>query len=56
MSPVVLYQYTPPLFFLRDHNGNCVIPAIAPYAELFNFLTFKMQKFSILMNLYLHTL
>ena len=41
MFPVVLYQYTPALFFLRDHNGNkvtqlfCVMPAIAPYGERF---------------------
>ena len=42
--------------FLRDHNGNkvaqlfCVIPAIAPYGELF------LPQFSILMNLFLYTL
>ena len=24
MFPVALNQYTPPLFFLRDHNGNKV--------------------------------
>ena len=41
MFPVAaLYQYAPPLLF-RDHNENkvkqllYVIPAIAPYGELF---------------------
>ena len=40
MFPFVLNQYTPPRFFLRDHNGNkvsklfCVIPATAPYHNL----------------------
>ena len=42
MFPFVLNQYTPPRFFLRDHNGNkvtqlfCVIPAIAPYHNYHN--------------------
>ena len=41
MFPVVLYQYTSLPFLERDPNENkvtqlfCVIPAIAPYGELF---------------------
>ena len=41
MLPLVLPQYTPPLFFLRDQNGNkatqllSVILVIAPYRDVF---------------------
>ena len=47
--PFVLNQYTPPRFFLRDHNGNknsklfCVAPATTLP---------QLLQFSILMNLY----
>ena len=47
--PFVLNQYTPPRFFLRDHNGNknsklsCVVPATTLP---------QLLQFSILMNLY----
>ena len=49
MFPVVLYQYTPPLFF-KGLNGNkvtqllCVIPAIAPYGERF-YSVFTFNEF-----------
>ena len=53
MFPVVLNQYTPPRFSLRDHDGNKV-------TQLFCYPCHptlqQLPQFTILMNLYLYTL